>query len=527
MDMVAGAGGMFGQLAVGIAGGSPQAGGGFDQMAKMTQKIGAKPTIDNLPDKVLLRIFSFLSHREILKYAVVCKKWNLISQDSRLWGFVSLRPEISGLHVEREDHMLQLIATKFGNNLRYLELNADLVSPNVLVDLAKKCANLTHLLLDFAQASQLHDFTDLGAFPTKLKFLTLYLSDVIFLDNFMKRIYSFINGLEMLHIVGTYEKAEMEEGEIYEVVNIKTLKQATPNLRIINLWGINFIDDTHIEAFSSNCIQLQVLCVNYCSKVTGTSLKILLQRCKNLKCLMLQQTSLQNEHVIAAEWEKAENLQELDISATDLSKDCLMDILPRIPAIKWISMGQLDGLTDNVFKHWMDHANLKELISVDLDSSDNITEEILFNFVNTYGAQLQGLSLSGMPHVTDGLWNSIFSKLKSAKILVMGTSDRMNVKIHVDHLVDGMAKNCPDLERLEFKWDNDTLRFSDKNQKAIDMLRTKCLKLKSLVLCDGRLYEIMRGNFVRADRRSVIRTGVNCRVSTHYLLTHYEELLFT
>ena len=199
--------------------------------------------------------------------------------------------------MEREDHMLQLISTKFGNNLRYLELNADMVTPNVLVDLAKKCANLTHLLLDFAQASQLHDFTDLGAFPTKLKFLTLYLSDTIFLDNFMKRIYrykfpnlnyyawfklvfgfgdqkqilnkthkirtfviffSFINGLEMVHIVGTYEKAEMEEGEIYEVVNIKTLKQATPNLRIINLWGINFIDDTHVEAFSSNCIQLQV-----------------------------------------------------------------------------------------------------------------------------------------------------------------------------------------------------------------------------------------------------------------------------
>ena len=87
--------------------------------------------------------------------------------------------------------MLQLISTKFGNNLRYLELNADMVTPNVLVDLAKKCANLTHLLLDFAQASQLHDFTDLGAFPTKLKFLTLYLSDTIFLDNFMKRIYRY------------------------------------------------------------------------------------------------------------------------------------------------------------------------------------------------------------------------------------------------------------------------------------------------------------------------------------------------
>ena len=48
---------------------------------------------------------------------------------------------------------------------------------------------------------------------------------------------------------------------------------------------------------------------------------------------MMQQTCLQNEHVMAAEWEKADNLQELDLTATDLSKECLLDILPRIPAI--------------------------------------------------------------------------------------------------------------------------------------------------------------------------------------------------
>ena len=61
--------------------------------------------------------------------------------------------------------------------------------------------------------------------------------------------------------------------------------------------------------------------------------------------------------------------------------------------------------------------------------------------------------------------------------------------------------NC----NIPCRWDNDTLRFSDKNQKAVDLLRTRCLKLKCLVLSDGRLYEIMRGNFERADRRSVIR----------------------
>ena len=212
----------------------------------------------------------------------------MISQDSRLWGFVSLRPEISGLHVEREDHMLGLIPTKFGAQLRYLEMNADLVTLNVLQDLAKKCPNLTHLLLDFAQASQLHDFTDLSQFPTKLRFLALYLSDVIFLDNFMKRIYSYINGLEALNIMGTYEKADLEEGEVYEVINIKTLKQATPNLRIINLYGINFLDDTHIEAFSSNCIQLQVSTMIISNHQTGGLTKI----CYILKNVFFKAQSL-------------------------------------------------------------------------------------------------------------------------------------------------------------------------------------------------------------------------------------------
>ena len=57
-----------------------------------------------------------------------------------------------------------------------------------------------------------------------------------------------------------------------------------------------------------------------------------------------------------------------------------------------------------------------------------------------------------MPHVTDTLWNSILTKLKNAKILIMGTTERMTLKIHVDHLIDAISKNCPYLERLEFRY---------------------------------------------------------------------------
>lgn len=114
------------------------------------------------------------------------------------------------------------------------------------------------------------------------------------MEGFMRKIYNFINGLEVLHLIGTYERAvehsEEESEEIYEVINIHKLRSAVPNLRIINLYGINFIDDSHVEAFASSCADLEYLGLNFCSKFTGSSLLVLFQKCKRLISLMMQQT---------------------------------------------------------------------------------------------------------------------------------------------------------------------------------------------------------------------------------------------
>lgn len=71
-------------------------------------------------------------------------------------------------------------------------------------------------------------------------------------------------------LTGTYEKIEEEEEEIYEVVNVHKLKSATPNLRVVNLYGINFVDDTHVEAFSSNCIQASLSPPKLYSPILGS-----------------------------------------------------------------------------------------------------------------------------------------------------------------------------------------------------------------------------------------------------------------
>nr|CAD7413528.1 unnamed protein product [Timema poppensis] len=211
----------------------------------------------------------------------------------------------------------------------------------------------------------------------------------------------------------------------------------------------------------------------------------------------------------------------------------------------------------------MELGNPRNLIALDLDSSDNLTDDALHKFLSRYGHQLWGLALSGMPHITDQLWQSVLPILNNAKyvpvdncardpglfcvlvsevnlsrdfgtrtqegmggIVVMGTQERLGVNIHVDQLMDGIANNCPNLERLELRWDPENLRFSDKSQKAIDILRVKCLKLRCLVLSDGRYFEVVKANFERADRTTVVRTTTNCRVSNYYLLSNYKDLVF-
>lgn len=51
--------------------------------------------------------------------------------------------------------------------------------------------------------------------------------------------------------------------------------------------------------------------------------------------------------MMQVEWEKTA-LQELDITATDLSSESLIDMLTRIPNLRFLNAGQLNGFTDSV-----------------------------------------------------------------------------------------------------------------------------------------------------------------------------------
>lgn len=82
---------------------------------------------------------------------------------------------------------------------------------------------------------------------------------------------------------------------------------------------------------------------------------------------------------------------------------------------RFLRAGQINGFNDSVLKAWMEMGNPKTLIALDLDSSDNISDEALHKFISRHGGQLSACILSGMPHITDQMWMSVLPILANAK----------------------------------------------------------------------------------------------------------------
>ncbi|VDP30640.1 unnamed protein product [Schistosoma mattheei] len=55
--------------------------------------------ITRLPEKIMLQIFSHLSHPELCNIARVCKMWRRLAYDHSLWQSLNLRPEYGGIFV--------------------------------------------------------------------------------------------------------------------------------------------------------------------------------------------------------------------------------------------------------------------------------------------------------------------------------------------------------------------------------------------------------------------------------------------
>lgn len=87
--------------------------------------------------------------------------------------------------------------------------------------------------------------------------------------------------------------------------------------------------------------------MNFCSRFKGYSLKTLLNRCKKLKSLLLQNTGIENEAIMQVEWDQT-TLEEVDLNSTDLNEQALLLMLNNSPNLTYLSVAHCDAFNNNV-----------------------------------------------------------------------------------------------------------------------------------------------------------------------------------
>lgn len=132
--------------------------------------------------------------------------------------------------------------------------------------------------------------------------------------------------------------------------------------------------------------------------------------------------------------------------------------------------------------------------------------------------------------MSESFWLQAISTLGSIRTCVLGTANGwylgISTRVHLDQIIAKFAQSCPHLECIEVQWDADTIRYSEKSSKFIDLLRMRCPFLRKITLSDGEYYEIVRANFERSGVGNAARTTTMYNTSLLNFLHCYKDLKF-
>lgn len=257
-------------------------------------------TINDLPNEILIYIFSMIDFESLLSVAKVCLRWQQLCLTPCVWDNTRLIVCMKN-YVRISENIVPFVSRYLKNvKLQYFKLYSQ-----VRASLISYCPNLTHLEISISQVDSCI-FDDLGHWPN-LKFLSFrnslivhspenangnfvyhlpfenlkYLETLI-LSNFALTHDSLYSMLQCSHLVSiNMEKMKNIPADFLE--SLLRTKEST--LRALHIYGDTLNDD--IICYISNCKALKVLHIMTCKTLFDSSL-LHLYRLKNLHSLKLR-----------------------------------------------------------------------------------------------------------------------------------------------------------------------------------------------------------------------------------------------
>ena len=260
--------------------------------------------LEDLPDEIILKIFSFLDKKDLNLASLVSKRTYNISQDCSLWLTINFyNKKLSTSLLERVLNngckYLSLQHAKLEGNLRLkkstslkcLDISNCEANQGVLNEIFASCYSLEKLcLIDFnLESININDMTALNG-PT-LQVLNMINCRGLDLD----KIKPLIDNCVQLKELNLRDADITKEAVDYLVENL------TPNIEQLSLGNLDHL-------------------------IGDNEIKILVSRCKNLNSLYLKKTSIGNDSLMEVIDNLKDKLVNLSVEETSISSYSLRDL---------------------------------------------------------------------------------------------------------------------------------------------------------------------------------------------------------
>ena len=299
-----------------------------------------------LDEGTLLKIFSFLPLRDLLRACQVCQLWYRLSFDMLLWKALDLRCFSKSLDDPKK--FQQLVGNRLAKNIICLDLSGFVMTEESLRALATQCKKLRVLKLrsvTFAQTCKKMRSKETVLFPKHLEYLDIRYS------HGNPRVYRAIgkelSKVKWLGLCDAFFQILLEDKRLEAVIS------SMKYLRKLDLSHCLMLKDSTLTLFT-RCSELAVLSVRRCSFLTGDFIAVFLDSCVELKTLILDGISLEDETLQNVAWRYA-SLKHLELGWCHLVTPAgLKSALPQIARIQTLeylglcAIGEEKAVNDNI-----------------------------------------------------------------------------------------------------------------------------------------------------------------------------------
>lgn len=395
--------------------------------------------VDELPDCTMLKVFSFLTLRELCSIQTVCKRWHKLLQDFSLWSDISVIHD-SHLASILSEEMLSIWLARWDRHVRNLRLRycrkltnftGQLIGNHCLqitgIDLqgcvgigdygialiAERCTMLKRANLFMT------GITDVGCTDLVRKVPTIRALKLPNKGNCYRSLDSICSNCECLDALVLNDVIPFDETD--PVVNdaiIKVFAATYTSIQKISLNWCWYITDESITAIAKTCVNLCHLVIRECHQVTDCGISSVIRMCPKLKKLQIGRLYGVTDDLAEAFVGRRTSLQRLKLLDTSITDKGIAKILEGSPNMLGVFVGEYcfngSNIGGELILSCTKHCRrLEELVLI---SCKNVKDKMLLGIAE-HLAGLKTLCLSSCVDVTKIGLRCILENLRKLRVL--------------------------------------------------------------------------------------------------------------